>query len=466
MTGIFASTPSSGRFAARSTLLVSAVLACLSVSPSSFADEIGIYSTLGAYRTDNVLRDGTEVPNRLTNVSTATVGTYGNKETKRLKTDWSAGVVYQHYTDDTIDPQTYGDIYWTLDAQLVPRRLIWHVADNLGQVLIDSTQPDMPLNRASFNSFVTGPELDIPLSAKMGITASGEINKSTSDAEALGGDSQSAEVGLVRLLSGRSSGAFRLSHTEGEFKGATISDYDTDRAYLHYEIAGGLTTLSADFGVNRAVIPVVTDNLPYYDLEIVRTLPSGSSLEVSFTRELTNVSEQFGDLAGNPYPQGQGPAPSDIDDTTRALDINTLEALYEAWTTRVRYIYQQGKTDIRVGLSRRDEYSLTGTIATNQSFDILEGSWYRIVSSKTGIRFWTVFTDRDLASDRSDFDTEVGLELARPIYSRAFRWVLTLSRYERESTDPLAEYTELRFGALLRYSKFIFRPRRNETGIQ
>jgi hypothetical protein len=147
--------------------------------------------------------------------------------------------------------------------------------------------------------------------------------------------------------------------------------------------------------------------------------------------------------------------------------VNSIEALYEAWTTRVDYTYRQGKTDIRVGLSHREEDSLTGTASANQSFDILEGSWYRIVSSKTGIRLWTVFTERNLAldSDREDFDTEVGLELARPIYSRAFRWVLTLSWYERDSTDPTAEYTEWRVGALLRYSKFIFMPRRNETGI-
>jgi hypothetical protein len=131
----------------------------------------------------------------------------------------------------------------------------------------------------------------------------------------------------------------------------------------------------------------------------------------------------------------------------------------------VRYIYQQGKTDIRVGLSRREEWSLTGTAATNQSFDILEGSWYRIVSSKTGIRLWTVFTNRELPLERTDLDTEIGLELARPIYSRAFRWVFTVSRYERESNDPTAEYTEWRVGALLRYSKFIFQPKRSESGI-
>jgi hypothetical protein len=179
------------------------------------------------------------------------------------------------------------------------------------------------------------------------------------------------------------------------------------------------------------------------------------------SRQLTNVSEQFGTLAGDPY---SAPVPGDTDDTTAALPVNTFEALYQAWTARLGYVQEAGKRDIRVALSRREEESLTGEANGDQAFTALEGSWYRIVSNKTGIRLWAIFTERTFEryADRRDLDTEIGLELARPIYTRGFRWALTLSHYERNSTDPTAEYTENRIGALLRYSKFIFQPRRIE----
>jgi hypothetical protein len=451
---------SSYAIGARRCVWLSVALAA-ALPPSVLAQEIGIFSTLGTYRTDNVNREGVQIGSKMSNVSTATVGTFGNKETKRLKTDWSAALISSHFTDDSLEAHNYADLTWTLDADIVPRRFTWRIRDDLGEVLVDSTLPDTPLNRAGYNTFITGPILNIPVSEKMGLSASAQTNESHSDEDSLGGSSDSVELALVRLLSARSSAAFRVAHTDGQFNSETIGNYDTDKAFFRFDTTGGLTTLTADVGLNRASVPVVTDNLPFYQFEIVRTLPTGSTLELTLARQLTNVAEQFGRLAGDP---DDPRIPGDSDDATRALDLGAVEALYQARSATLGYVLKRDLLDIRASISRRTEESLRGRANGQITYDVLEGSWYRIISSKTGIRLWTVFTDRAFEgnTDRSDRDTEVGLELAKPIYSPAFRWVLTLSRYARDSTDPTAEYTEYRLGALLRYSKFIFQPRRAE----
>jgi len=440
---------------------VAALFAC-AWSTNGLADEIGIISTLSTYRTDNVLRDSTVLSNRMSNVFTATVGTYGNKQSERLKTEWSAGIVYQSYTDDRLDPQTYGDMIWTLDAQIVPHRFIWKMKENLGEIVVDPGLPDTPLNRAKFNTFMTGPLIQIPMTEKMGFTASALATDSDYELNDFGGKSNTSELGITRLLSTRSSAAVRVAHTDGEFNSKAIGDYNTDKAYVHFETNGGITKLTADFGVNRAQIPVVTGNMPFYQLEMTRTLETGSKLQFSLSRLLTNDAEQFGNLAGTPQ---DNHSPGNTDETNRPIDLNTVDALYDGRITSVRYLYNQGLTYIQVGVKSRVEKPLAGQGNGSRTFNTIDGSWYRKISSKTGIRLWADFTERTLESTvgRVDRDTEVGIEFAKPIYSVAFRWVLDLSRYSRNSTDPTVEYTEYRLTALLRYSKFIFQPRRRDV---
>src|SRR5262245_44123310 len=139
-------------------------VAVLFVQPA-VADQIGITAIVGDYKSDNTLQvaDPTATRGNLDNVARMSVSTYGNKETARIKTDWSAGVSLDMYSQDVLGNHTYYDVLWGLDVQLVPKRFQWRFEDTFGQVLIDPQQPDTPLNREGLNVFATGPTIALPI---------------------------------------------------------------------------------------------------------------------------------------------------------------------------------------------------------------------------------------------------------------------------------------------------------------
>ena len=119
---------------------------------------------------------------------------------------------------------------------------------------------------------------------------------------------------------------------------------------------------------------------------------------------------------------------------------------------------------MKFGISARSEQPIGEPTIPDRYYQIFDASVYRVLGSKTGIRFYGTLTKRrfDLGATREDTDTVTGFEIAKPFRSPVCRWVIDFSRTARNSTDPLAEYTEHRLGFYIRYSKFIFQRLRRD----
>jgi hypothetical protein len=427
-------------------------VAALAARPAA-GDQIGITAIVGDYKSDNSLQvlDPTATRGNLDNVAKMSVFTYGNKETPRVKTDWSAGVVREMYSQDVLGNHDYFDVTWGLDLQLVPKRFQWRFEDTFGQILVEPTKPDTPLNREGLNVFATGPTIALPINDRTEFRAYGIARNSVyPDDPTAGAKSTEADIGFARHASDRTEFGFHLAESDGEFVNPGMNPYETEKAYFHFAAKGSVTTLTADVGVNRALKPVVTGNEPYLKLDIKKKLSTGSSLELSLSDQITNSAEQFGALARE-QPPGQ--------------TLEVIESVYELRTARLGYLRTEGRLEMKLGVSARKEEPIDEPTIPDRYYQVFDASIYRVWGSKTGIRFFGTLTKRrfDQGATREDTDTETGFEIAKPFRSPVCRWVIEFSRYARNSTDPLAEYTEHRIGAYVRYSKFIFQRKRRDV---
>jgi hypothetical protein len=416
------------------------------------ADQIGLTAIVGDYKSDNTLQvvDPTATRGNLDNVASMSVYTYGNKQTARFTTDWNAGVQYDMYSQASLGDHTYFNVNWGLEAQIVPKRFQWRFDETLGQVLVDPQKPDTPLNREGLNAFSTGPTIALPINERTEFRASGlATNTHYPDDKTSGGNSRQADIGFARSATDRTEFGFHLAMTDGEFINPGMSPYETEKAFFHFEARGTVTTLKADVGLNQALKPVVTGSEPYLKLDIQKTLPTGSLLELSLSDELTNAIDQYGSLA-DAHPPGE------------SVELNQFESIYQLRTARFAYSRTDGRLQMQFGLSAREEQPVGTPSAPARYYKTLDFNIYRVWGSKTGIRFYGGITERrfEQIADRQDTDTQIGFEIAKPFRGPVCRWVIDFSRYSRNSSDALSEYTEHRIGAYIRYSKFIFQRKR------
>lgn len=76
-----------------------------------------------------------------------------------------AGSNYSDYYRDTFDTQTNSTLDAYVEAFLVERTFSWVAADGFRQVVVDPLAPDTPDNRADSNSWMTGPNAYLRISA-------------------------------------------------------------------------------------------------------------------------------------------------------------------------------------------------------------------------------------------------------------------------------------------------------------
>jgi hypothetical protein len=424
------------------------------VARPASADQIGITAVLGGYKSDNSLQvaDPTASRGNLDDVVKMSVYTYGNKETARFKTDWTAGVAREMYSQDVLGNHNYYNVVWGLDAQIVPKRFQWRFEDTFGQILVAPGLPDTPLNRQGLNVFSTGPTIALPINSRTEFRAFAVARNSVyPDDRTAGATSREADIGFARSANERTEFGFHLATSEGEFINPGMQPYETEKAYFHFVAKGTVTTLKAEVGVNRALKPIATGTEPYLKLDIQKTLSTGSLLELSLSDQLTNSAEQFGTLARAQPPD-------------QSVELNQFESVYELRTARLGYAKTQGRLELKFGVSARWEEPIGEPTVPDRYYKVFDASIYRVLGSKTGIRFYGTLTERrfDQGANRQDTDTETGFEIAKPFRSPVCRWVIDFSRYARNSTDPSAEYTEHRIGAYIRYSKFIFQRKRRD----
>jgi len=242
------------------------------------------------------------------------------------------------------------------------------------------------------------------------------------------------------------------AESEGTYK--AFGKFKTENAFLRFGAVGAFTEIKAEAGVNRALQPLNTRYLPSIDLSVARTSDTGSSFDLKLQRKITNPSEQFGLIAGSSIGVGGATGAG-----TGAFDINNTLSLYDSRLVRLSYKTKRRRTEVQLGLSYRKEDTLDGSPRIeHRRIEGVDAMYHRIWGSKTGIVLYGSYEIHhgELYEGREDRELALGAEFAKPLGGPGLRWVLTIEHRDRTSSDSLNDYHELRIGAYLRYSKFIY----------
>jgi hypothetical protein len=417
------------------------------------ADEIGVFGLLGAYNTDNALRN--DAQRRRDTVAYFSLATYGNWETGRLRTAWTLAEEGTKYFNGSFGSKTNTTGTLKADYNAIPDVMTWRLRDNTGQVLVTPAQPDTPLNRANFNVFSTGPAFHIPVTRGTWVGAEGMYSNTYYEKQTLNGDKVDLALGFNKNLGHKTDVGLYVGGSEGTYK--AFGRYRTENASVRFAGEGAFTTMKAEAGLNRAVQPFRSGNLPFFDFNMERKFHDTSLLQMKLQRKITDPSEQFGQISG--LGAAAGSTPGSIQGGNNTADLLNNLGLFDSRLARIGYETKRARTEVRVGLYYRKEDTLPGAVVPeHRRIEGIDGQYHLIWGSKTGIVVYGSYEIHhgELFANRVDREMVVGTEIAKPIWTIATRWVLTIEHRRRTGDDTLNNYKELRIGAYLRFSKFIF----------
>lgn len=161
-----------------------------------------------------------------------------------------AGVLeYRNYLDGTFGSEFRGTLNGNLNWNIVPERLAWTFADNLGLYPISLRDPDVPGNLQQTNVFTTGPTLRLRLSPTM--QSQTEARFIDSHAEETGAF-DSTRLGLAQRFQWES-GPTRQLTANLEAQDIDFDDDLVARDYRRYAAYAGYTQALSRFDLGASL---------------------------------------------------------------------------------------------------------------------------------------------------------------------------------------------------------------------
>ena len=299
------------------------------------------------------------------------------------------------FSDDTtafID----GSGLWTIQ----PRRFTWLVEDTFREVQLDLTAPDTPSNRAKSNSFNTGPNYTLPLSATNTVLVAGrygrfDIQNSVNDNRRYG-----VLVSGIHSLSPQSriSANYEATRTFFEPEATPFPKVLREDEYFRYESLYAGSGATIDIGSSRVTRyggdPLV-GNL--YRFSLIKALGPDTGIRALYVDE---ISDTFSDLI-----RGINQSSSPTDPGVVVLQGTSLGTadLYHSKRGELGYGSQGSRFQYTfLGFARKVDFE-----TLNEDYDERGGritlSW--ILSGATRVGIYTDYSKRDYQSfERQDID--------------------------------------------------------------
>jgi hypothetical protein len=271
---------------------VPTALVLLAVAMSARAGEPGYEISVGVIETDNVER----LPSGGTsNTIFAQQGSLvWHERGSLLSADIDADLSHLTYVPRVYSDEVIGNFIGAARLNVVPQLFSWDFTDNFGQGFIDPLGPLSPSNREIINYFSTGPQLLLPLSAANFLVTSASLGKVNYQTSPFDSTRYGATVGVLHTLSTLSTLSLNLHDERIKYTNhADNSDYDSQAAYLRYDVRGNRTMLDADIGYGRLRRANDTPSTVIAHLEISRRLTASSVVAAYFGHEYSDAAEAF-----------------------------------------------------------------------------------------------------------------------------------------------------------------------------
>lgn len=262
-----------------------------SVQPQSL--DFGV--TAGAIWSDNISMQSQ-------NEESGTIAEVGldlryNQRSRRLQTDIEINTAYQRYVDDEFDDDFIGGVDGTLIVGVVPDHFEWFFQDNFGQARVDPLAASTPDNSEDVNYFTTGPDVTLRFSNRTSMRIGGRYSLTDYETAELDGDRYSAELALIRQVSGASALSLNVRGERLNFDdtltGGGYDNYDRYEGFVRYELSNSRTDLGVDVGYNS--IDDGTDSSAGSLLRLVldRQISPSSSIQIRAGSEFSDAGNVF-----------------------------------------------------------------------------------------------------------------------------------------------------------------------------
>lgn len=422
-------------------------LVCIfGVAFSALASAQGVQVSVhtGVGMSDNVQRvPGNEQEETIAEIGMDILVDY---ESKRLDIEAIGDFAYQSYLDNTFDDDLIGSFSGTASVALVEEHLLWYVENSFGQTRQNLDAGITPENRENINLFQTGPEFSLSVPGNNSLTVSGRVQQVDYERSPLDSDRTLGEVSFTHELSGGSRLGVHVTHETAEYTSlAEDADYDTQAAYLSYELDNSRNTLSLAAGANKVEGETGEETGPLFNLNYTRHITDRSTLWVELSRELTDAGLTTASLSDLPT----------VDDSDLALSQTsepfTLDFIMVGWNIVGR------RTDLRIAGARFEEEHVGDTTVT-RTRDQFTARVDRELGSGWSVLMQARYDRNEFETNEPDFIESSLWAGVSKRFTRQLYFDAALEHFRRDSDAVQSDYEENRIWLRFRYGGMIRAP--------
>jgi hypothetical protein len=387
----------------------------------------------GGNYSDNVQR----VPTGETSSASGIVGVdfSGERETGRLLYDVFGNLEYQHFFDDEVDAETYGQMYATSSYAIVPESFVWGLSGSFDQTRSNLLRPVAPENLDDVITLSTGPQWTMRFGKSLESTLEGhyivaDYSERPFDSDTAGGS----------LVFGRRQGATRFigfggSFDQVDYDDDTLASQDFERreVFVRVNAQGARTTLDVDAGYSEVEGDTFDDDGPMFRVNATRELTGSLSAFLRFN-QLFPTSGGATFSPDSPPQLGTDSSvltggPRKIRDTGAGLQL------------RAR------RTDASLSFVLREEEDLETSV--QRDFEVITASGTYSFAPRASFSLYVRFSDEDVVgvdSEEQTYGGRLNFQIGR-LTSLSLR----IENRSRDSDVPEGEYEENLAGLFLRY---------------
>lgn len=226
-----------------------------------------------------------------------------SRDGSSLDLNFNGYVEYASYGDDTFSSELRGtlaaDVLWRISEE----RFHWVLEENLARSPIDILELNLPNNLQHVNTFATGPDLILRMSASDRLIFGARYNNFYADERDDDFDGFGLSATWSRQAAANRGYAFRLDSSKLEFDNpsALNADYDRHQGYFQLtderSVSGATNIFTLDLGYTKLQYdnPLRDDfDGPLFHLGWERQSANGSQLEVSLSSEVGDIAADVG----------------------------------------------------------------------------------------------------------------------------------------------------------------------------
>jgi len=387
----------------------------------------------GGNYSDNVERVATDE----TSSASAIVGVdfNGQRETGRLQYDVFGNLEYQHYFEDGVDSETFGQMFATSSYAIVPERFIWGLSGSFDQTRNNLLRPVAPENMDDVITLSTGPQWIMRYGSALESTLEGHYVVADYSDRPFDSDTAGGSLVFGRRLSTNRFIGLGGSFDQVDYDDDTLASQDFDRReiFLRLNAQGARTSIDLDAGYSEVEGDTFDDDGPMFRLRATRELTGALSAFLNFNQ----VFPTSGGATFSP----ESPPQLGTDSSVLTGGPRKTQDIGAGLQVDAR------RTNATLSFVMREEEELESSL--EREFDVITATGTYAFAPRASFTLFARFSDEEI----------VGIQSEEQIYGGRINFLigrmtsisLRLEHRNRDSDAADGEYEESLAGLYLRY---------------